>query len=207
MKRQYASKPLSPRETYRRQLRTAILKAAREAFIRKGYESVSMRMLAEKVGCSHANLYLHFKNKEEIFDCLVEQSFEALAEALRGLGAAAPGTNCLDRLRAGARAYLDFGLRNPSAYEFAFVLRRPGAPASRKPHVAYEYLRALVARGVEENQLTDVDVDTAAQAAWAAVHGLTSLLIFRPSFPWTDKERVIQRVINDAVAGLEGGRR
>jgi AcrR family transcriptional regulator len=192
----------SPREKYRLQLRTAILRAAREAFTRKGYEGVSMRLIAEKVGCSHPNLYLHFKNKEEIFDCLVEQSFQKLAEGMRELDRADGSGDCLERLRKGARAYVAFGLRNPGAYEFAFVLRRPGAPASHKPHLAYEYLRTMVARCIDEKRITGIDVDVAAQAAWAAVHGVTSLLLFRASFPWTDKEKVIAQVIDGAIDSL-----
>jgi AcrR family transcriptional regulator len=183
-------------------LRTAILRAAREAFTRKGYEGVSMRLIAEKVGCSHPNLYLHFKNKEEIFDCLVEQSFQKLAEGMRKLDRAGGSGDCLERLRKGARAYVAFGLRNPGAYEFAFVLRRPGAPASHKPHLAYEYLRTMVARCVQEKRITAVDVDVAAQSAWAAVHGVTSLLLFRASFPWADREKVIEQVIDSAIDGL-----
>src|SRR5260221_14025387 len=205
MTSQLSSPRPSPRETYRRQLRTAILRAAREAFTRKGYESVSMRQIAEKVGCSHPNLYLHFRNKEELFDCLVEQSFQQLAEGMRELNRTDGDSDCLEQLRKGARAYIAFGLRNPGAYEFAFVLRRPGAPASHKPHLAYEYLRTLVARCVRQKRITGVDVDVAAQAAWAAVHGITSLLIFRASFPWADKETVIRQVIDGAIDGLAAG--
>jgi AcrR family transcriptional regulator len=201
MKSQVTTFPASPREKFRIHLRGEILKVARQAFARYGYEGVSMRMLADKIGCSHGNLYLHFRNKEEIFDCLIEQSFEQLATALRELYRKAGSSDCLDLLRKAARAYIDFGLRNPSAYEFAFILRRPGA--LNKPHQAYEYLRALVARCADEKRIRDLDIDTAAQAAWAAVHGVTSLLIFRPSFPWTDKNAVIERVIDDVVGGLE----
>src|SRR5215510_7586499 len=73
----------TPRETYRKLLRRAILDAAREAFVRDGYEGVSMRQLAERVGCSHANLYLHFKDKEALFYCLVEESFDQFGVGLR----------------------------------------------------------------------------------------------------------------------------
>src|SRR5262245_22281716 len=73
----------TPRERYRQELRKTILEVAREAFGRDGYDAVSMRMLAERIGCSHGNIYLHFKDKDELFDCLVEESFEELAEVLR----------------------------------------------------------------------------------------------------------------------------
>lgn len=75
----------TPRERYRDALRRTILDAAREAFVRDGYEGVSMRKLAERIGCSHANLYLHFKDKETLFDCLVEESFGQFADGLRRL--------------------------------------------------------------------------------------------------------------------------
>lgn len=48
-----------------------------------------------------------------------------------------------------------------------------------------------------------VDEETASQALWAAVHGLTSLLIAKPAFPWVEKERLIETVVAMAVDGLD----
>src|ERR1051325_6807325 len=73
------------RELYRDRLRRSILDAAREEFAAHGYEGVSMRALAAKIGCTHGALYGHFANKEELLDRLVEESFERLADVLRGL--------------------------------------------------------------------------------------------------------------------------
>jgi len=47
-----------------------------------------------------------------------------------------------------------------------------------------------------------MNVDTATQAIWAAVHGVTSLLIARPNFPWVDPEELIGQVIDSAVDSL-----
>src|SRR3954464_13146802 len=127
----------SRRERYRQELRTAILQAAREAFVREGYESVSMRDLAEKVGYSHGSIYLHFKDKEELFDCLVEESFAQLTEVLAALTPPGKKIDPVERLKKAGRAYVEFGLNNPSAYEFSFVLRRPGTSHKQKPHLAY----------------------------------------------------------------------
>jgi AcrR family transcriptional regulator len=193
------------RERYRQEVRAAMLQAARSSFLREGFASVSMRTLAAKVGCSHGSIYLHFKNKEQLFDCLVEESFAQLAQALKGLQHKQPKEDFLQLLRRAARAYVDFGLRNPGAYEFAFILRRPGRPRRWKPHLAYEYLRSLVGRYVAEKHLRQLDVDAASQAVWAAVHGVTSLLILRPQFPWTEKEKLIRQVIDSAIDGLAAG--
>src|SRR5678815_997433 len=75
----------TPRSRYRDQLRRTILDAAQEAFVQDGYGGVSMRKLAERVGCSHGNLYLHFKDKEALFDCLVEEAFEEFGASLDAL--------------------------------------------------------------------------------------------------------------------------
>ena len=64
----------------------AILAAATEAFARYGYRRTSMADVAAEAGMSRAALYLHFKNKEDIFTSLVQayfaQSARAIADAL-----------------------------------------------------------------------------------------------------------------------------
>jgi len=195
-------KTRSRREQNRAELRTEILQAARQAALGKGFESLSMRALAEKLGCSHGNLYLHFKNKEQLFDCLVEESFAQLSETMRSLKQATPDADPVEFLKLAGRAYVEFGVQNPGAYEFAFILRRPGRQRWLKPHLAYLELRAIVARCVEENRFRPIDVDAASQAVWAAAHGITSLFILRPSFPWADKETLIRQVIDSAIDSL-----
>jgi AcrR family transcriptional regulator len=186
------------RERHRDEVRRSILQAAGEAFSRHGYEAVSMRGIAESIGLSHGSIYGYFADKEAIFDALSEESFARLAEALRAIGRK---RDPVSFLRAAGRAYVEFGLRNPGAYEFAFVLRRPGAEAA-KPHLAYDYLRAAVQRCIDAGRFRLRDADAAGQALWAAVHGVTALLIARPSFPWTSKKALIGRVVDSAVDGL-----
>ncbi len=192
----------TPRQRYREALRREILDAARESFVRDGYEGVSMRRLAETIGCSHGNLYLHFKDKEALFDCLVEESFDRLGEGLRKMAESARRDDPVELVRKLAHAYVEFGIANPSVYEFAFILRRPGKAGPRKPHVTYERLRSLVERCVDEKRLRRKDVEAASQALWAAVHGITSLMIVRPAFPWADRNRVIGLVVDAAVDGM-----
>jgi len=189
----------SPRQRYRESLRRTILDAAREAFVREGYDGVSMRKVAERVGCSHGNLYLHFKDKEALFEALVAESFDRFGEELRKRSGAAKGGDPVEILRRAGRAYVEFGVANPSIYEFAFLLRRPGR---HKPHVTYERVEALVRRCVKEKRFRRVDVDVASQSLWAAAHGITSLLILRPTFAWAERGKLIGQVIDAAVDSL-----
>jgi AcrR family transcriptional regulator len=189
------------RQRRQEKLRTLIAETAREMIVRQGYEGFSMRKLASKLGCSHGTLYLYFKDKRELFDFLVEDSFEQLAHTLqhrRHRG----GTDPVQMLKDAGRTYVDFGRRNPNAYEFAFVIRRAGAGRPWKPHAAFRFLRDTIARCIEEKAFCSVNVDTATQAIWAAVHGVTSLLIARPNFPWVNPEELIGQVIDSAVDSL-----
>jgi AcrR family transcriptional regulator len=194
------------RDKYRKELRTAILDAARELFVREGYESFSMRKLAKKVECSHGNIYLYFKNKQQLFDYLVEDSFTLLSQALERLQHRGQRKDPISLLKKAAKIYIDFGLRNPNAYEFAFIIRRTGPARPWNPHPAFVSLRNTIKRCVEEKRFRPVDVDTTTQAMWAAVHGVTSLLILRPSFPWVATDRLVQQVVDSAVDSLIVGR-
>jgi len=189
------------RQRRKKELRTLIAKTASEMFVRHGYESFSMRILANKLGCSHGTLYLYFKDKQGLFDFLVEDSFEQLARALEHLRQGGC-EDSVQMLKEAGRIYVDFGRGNPNAYEFAFVIRRAGAGRPWKPHAAFRFLRDTIGRCIEEKRFCRVNVDTATQAIWAAVHGVTSLLIARPNFPWVDPEELIGQVIDSAVDSL-----
>jgi AcrR family transcriptional regulator len=190
------------RERHKQELRRFILDAAREIFAREGYESFSMRVLANKIEYSPGSIYLHFKNKEELFETLVEESFGRLLQALNKIKNGHAEDDPVEALKKGSRAYVEFGLRNPNDYRFAFLLRRPVVKRPYRVHPAFDTMRYMVGRCVDEKRFRAVDVETTCQALWAAIHGITSLLIQRPTFPWVGKKQVMEQVINNAVDSL-----
>src|SRR5580693_6963156 len=103
----------SRRQQHKKELRRVILNAARNIFVRQGYEDFSMRKLAEKVEYSPGTVYLHFKNKEELFECLVEESFARLLRTLTSLQNGQQRQDPVNELKRAMRAYVDFGLSNP----------------------------------------------------------------------------------------------
>lgn len=193
------------REKHRSETREAILTAAREAFVREGHARFTMRELAQSLACSPGAIYLHFTGKEALLHCLVEESFAKLLEVLNEVPSSDdPTANLKNRLR----AYVNFGLVYPHHYHFAFLLtpttqNRQGSPPLT-PHEAFDVLRRSVAECRSRRLMPSVDGETASQALWAAVHGITSLLIAKPGFPWVERERLIARVIDMAVDGLMG---
>jgi len=66
-----------------------ILPAAFTCFSRYGYKRVSLEQIAQETGISRAALYLHFRNKEDLFRALARQLLED-AHAAAEVAAARP---------------------------------------------------------------------------------------------------------------------
>jgi AcrR family transcriptional regulator len=191
-------------------LRQEILDAARELLVRDGYDALSMRKVAERIDYSPTAIYLHFKDKQELVSSLCDETFARLVRELETLKRDYPDP--LVRLRKGLERYIAFGLTNPNHYIPTFVLPPPlemngkRTPDIHNPEAngmrALATLRETIADGVKAKKLRKVDPDIAARAAWAAVHGITSLMIAFTVFPWGDRDEVIKNVIDMIVDGL-----
>ena len=193
------------RERQKETLRQEILDAAREMFVQEGYENVSMRKIADRIEYSPTTIYLHFKDKAELFQCICDETFAKLARKLETLRHKS-GTDPLVFLREGMRAYVEIGLKHPNHYTVAFIFN-PGV-SEDYPYEgsigekAFNYLRMAVAHCVEQGKLRSVNVDATAQALWAAIHGVTSLLIVHKDFPFVPKARLVDQVIDTMIEGL-----
>jgi AcrR family transcriptional regulator len=99
-----------------------ILDAARDLFVQKGYQHVSMRQLANVLGYSHGAIYYHFKNKAELFYTLVRQDFSLLDQKLEETMAeeAMAQQTKLENVLLG---FIEFGLVNQSHYEIMFLVK------------------------------------------------------------------------------------
>src|SRR5579883_2441830 len=93
-------------------LRQEILTAARHLFAKEGYESVSMRRIAEKIEYSPTTIYLHFKDKDDLIQQLCEESFALLTRRIQK--AVGTGGDPVERLKKGLRAYVEFGIQHPN---------------------------------------------------------------------------------------------
>src|SRR5690349_5915348 len=87
-------------------LRQQILDAARELFVREGYDAVSMRRIAARIEYSPTAIYLHFPDKQSILTALCDETFEKLSTRLAAHVARTPDP--VERLRGGLRLYIEF---------------------------------------------------------------------------------------------------
>jgi TetR/AcrR family transcriptional regulator len=59
--------------------RAAILAAAEHLFARRGYAATRLEDVADAVGLKRAALFYHFRDKQELYDAVIEDAFGALA--------------------------------------------------------------------------------------------------------------------------------
>lgn len=192
----------------KQELRQEILDAARELFVHEGFENVSMRKIAEKIEYSPTTIYLHFADKADLLDSVCEETLEKLENRLAVFRDTT--ADPLERLKQGLRAYIEFGLEYPSDYRVAFLLEfKPFAEPDRcvrchdQGQKTFDHMRHNVRECMELGIFRQSDVEATSQALWAAIHGLTSLLILHPNFPWVERDVLIDRLIGTVVDGLK----
>lgn len=180
--------------------REEILAAALRLFGEYGLYGVSTRQIAQAVGVSQPTLYAYFASKDEIAAELHARAFRDLEARLK-LGVRDADTP--EAVAAGLRIYVDFGLENPDAYRVAFMIEGPhGRVAVAGPtdesdvsvpgHTAFDILRRMIADLHRRGLGGGDDPERMAQSIWAGMHGLVSLLIARPGFPWAERDALVE---------------
>lgn len=206
------------REQQKVELRAAILAAAQTEFDGHGYENFSLRRVAERIGYSPTTIYLYFRNKDELLLETVKSGFAAFDLAIQN--AAQTSDQPLRQLEALGRAYLEFGIDNPTLYRLMFMqpsdfhlfprLLGSGTPAQElegeienaQRVIAQELLVDAVTRGIESGELRAGDARMLADALWASVHGLVSLSA-SPLMEPQHARRVAAPLLQTVIEGLK----
>jgi AcrR family transcriptional regulator len=184
-------------------LRGEVLRAAMDLLAETGSEdAVSLRALAQRVGVSVPSIYLHFADKQALMDAVCGQVFTDLDEAMQEACAGAPDP--FEALRRQGVAYVRFALDHPEQYRIV-MMRPPGDGARGQDDVVaaaafghlLEGVEACVAVGVLEGKPLTLGLQL-----WSSAHGLASLLIAKPHFPWPPVEQLIDSTICAAGLGL-----
>lgn len=194
------------KERQKESLRQEILDASRDILLAKGYAQLSMRGIAKRIEYSPTTIYLYFKNKDEILYHLCVEALERQFEVIRAAGGDKPSP--LLRLRAALRAYIDFGLSEPDRYQITYM-----ADISRYVSMASILEQGSFANKLREfmgHRVNDVliesgcacDVESVFQVLWAHCHGIVSLLIGRPDFPWVERDKLIETSLDISLNGL-----
>jgi AcrR family transcriptional regulator len=187
------------------QLRADIIEAARQILAETGArEELTLRGVARRVGIAATSIYLHFPNIEHLAVAATSQTFADLtaAAAAAAAGISDPGQALLAR----CRAYCHFGLEHPGHYRVMFQQALAPSLAATPDDTPGRRAFQVLVGAVEACQTAGVAAATGdpfrlASLVWAAEHGLVSLRLSRPQFPWADIDGLVDQAVT-AIMGL-----
>lgn len=190
-------------------LREEILSATERLLIRSGdADAVCVRDIASEVGCTPPSIYLHFDDKDALVFAVCERIFDSLQDAASA--AMKDVAHPLEALHRMGRAYARFGLDHPEQYRIMFMSRTaafdPAVVNRLKQSSGFDLVVTAAQRCVDAGIFRPADAFFLACGLWSSVHGITSLLIAKPWFPWPEAERLIDHCIETHCRGLSVGK-
>lgn len=105
--------PIEPNTARAERTRAAILAAAEELFASRGFASTRLEDVADVVKMTRAALFYYFKDKQALFDAVLQNSFGPLAEKLDRV-LTAEGVSISGRIENGMVAWVDTIVARPA---------------------------------------------------------------------------------------------
>jgi AcrR family transcriptional regulator len=172
---------VSSEEEHRTKRRAQIIEAALKAFSRHGLKETSMDRIVEESGTSKGLLYWYFRNKDELIQAVFKSFFEGFVDAR---GVMESGTSAADSMNRFVDAtiseitrMLRFRPFIQELYVYAFRNKAIKKLAKKEFDVYFNLLKAIIQRGIDEDEFRNIDPAEAANAILSVVEG-TSLLFF-----------------------------
>ena len=182
------------------EFRASILEAAWLQVLTDGWQSLSIRKIADAIEYSIPVIYNHFENKEAILLEFTKEGFQKLADTLQQVKA--QHTEPAVQLEAIAHAYWDFAFEHKEYYQLMFGL---GIPACDKVNEIAEMknmttvMISTIKETIDKNANMEADVYLKYHTYLSVLHGLVSIQMIRKDAKPSEQNRMI---LQDAVSGF-----
>jgi AcrR family transcriptional regulator len=202
--------PATTKPYHHGNLRAALVDAGAELARASGPDGVVLREVARRTGVSHNAAYRHFADRDELLaeiaSLAAAQLTQAMQRRLDGVPETDPAPRARARLRETGRAYVEFALSEPGLFNVAFCPIETDDPSSMADAGPYLLLGQVLDELVEAGALSPAGREGADVACWAAVHGLSVLLLDGPlrGLPPADREAVLDKLLVTIEQGLTG---
>jgi AcrR family transcriptional regulator len=138
-----APKPASNRAERAAERRGAIIEAAMDEFIARGFAATRLDDVARRAGVAKGTIYLHFKDKESMFEELIRTAIVPMINRLWGTPPQ-PGASVRDMVEGFAKTFIE----EVATTRRGDLVRLIVAEGPRFPTVADFYYREVVTRGL-----------------------------------------------------------
>jgi AcrR family transcriptional regulator len=194
------------RET--KELRERVLDAAEDIIAKEGVRNVTMRRIASMVEYAPTVLYRLFANKDDLMDHLIARGYGGVRsryEEILNSSHLSP----LQTLSGILEVYTDYALAHPNHYLMWFETSKIQLlkgelkmSHGRLEFVVFQPWIDLIEACRQAGLFPGLDEQEVFQVLWARLHGLISLRLKNPDFPWLPVARHLVQVLD--LNGLAG---
>ena len=188
------------------ELRETLVRVAIETIEQRGEASFTIREIAKVAGVSHAAAYRHFRSKHELVARIAEEGFYGLQASFHQALGENAGRSCRARIKALGASYIRYALQHPGHFRAMFHLElrsHSGLPSlSGAASRAFGTLVDAVTEGIARRELVRRPPRELAMVVWAAIHGLSCLLLDQQIDSPPASDELIELAIERVDAGL-----
>ncbi|WP_353197652.1 TetR/AcrR family transcriptional regulator [Parapedobacter defluvii] len=183
-------------------MRTNILTTAWQIVKEEGWQSLSIRKIADAIQYSVPVIYDYFENKEAILLEFGKQGFERVIAELKA--AKASSTDPAEQLKAIADAYWAFAFNNKEYYQLMWGMSAPTCEMDKcmpERSVFRDLVMAPMIEIIEKANPGDAENNACLKyhTFWSILHGLISIKMVAPA---DDTEQLNKLVLDDAITGF-----
>jgi AcrR family transcriptional regulator len=195
-------------------IRDRILDIAAQLIIEEGFNKLSMRKIASRLGITATNIYYYFTNKDEININIRTRGFHMLYEKQR--------TECsryqspVDKFRVLVWVFVNFGTNNPDYYDIMYNLRTPKYTnyigTEFEKNASFWKSTSIKTLEITIDILTDLNNEKIenlegylenkykAIKLWSDLHGIISIYNSRVLFETAENDKeILDRRVNDII--------
>ena len=186
-------------------LRDDIIEAASRLLADPGAPPLTLRAVAREAGVAATSVYLHFDDIQSLVLAVADRRFGELVQLQED--AQNQDADPCQRVRVGCLAYCEFGLMYQGHYQVMFTTQLPlpddMTPEQFPGRKAFLQLVDAIAAciGVDPE---DQRASFTAQLIWQQLHGIVSLRISRPRFPWPPLAETVTEAVDRLLSGARG---
>ncbi len=168
-------------------IKDQIIEEAMQLILEAGFNNMSLRKLASRVGMSPTNIYYYYANKDEIYLSIQIKGFKLLEQRLEEI--CLSDRDPLESLGKMIRAYLEFGFSNPDYYQIMLNSDTPRYLEYKNKNnkiepVAFEAkqmaIKAItvplkIIAQICGARIPKTDIEFRAYHLWITLHGIVTL--------------------------------
>lgn len=188
------------RQRQKEEIKTSILKAAWQLVKAEGWQSLSIRKIADAIEYSVPVIYSHFENKDAILLEFTKEGFHLLTLKIRE--AKDQHVQPSQQLEAMAQAYWNFAFEHKEYYQLMFGLGIPTCETVNQVaqmKTFSDIIISVLQKAIATSKHPDVDHWLKFHTYWSILHGLVSIQMIGKDMASDPRNKMI---LQDAMTGF-----